>query len=75
MFKQVLRLPLWLGELVTGSKSFEANPLIGSRRLNRCGLHVARVTLAHGIMRLRMAMLVPVKRPRSTRSINAGWLR
>jgi len=57
MFKQVLRLPLWLGELVTGSKSFEANPLIGSRRLNRCGLHVARVTLAHGIMRLRMAML------------------
>ncbi|NWN82909.1 MAG: phytanoyl-CoA dioxygenase family protein [Halomonas sp.] len=57
MLKQVLRYPLWLGELLTGSKSFVANPLIGSRRLNRWGLHVARVVLAHGVMRLRMGVL------------------
>lgn len=57
MLKQALRCPLWLGELFTGSKSFAANPLIGSRRLNRWGLHVARISLAQGAMRLRMAML------------------
>ncbi|GED23420.1 phytanoyl-CoA dioxygenase family protein [Halomonas halmophila] len=57
MFKQITRLPVWLAELFTGTKSFVANPLIGSRRLNRWGLHVGRVALAHGVMRLRMGML------------------
>lgn len=57
MFKRIVRLPLWLAELFTGTKSFVANPLIGSRWLNRCGLHVGRVALAHGVMRLRMALL------------------
>ncbi|MDL4862177.1 phytanoyl-CoA dioxygenase family protein [Halomonas elongata] len=57
MLKRVARLPLWLAELFSGTKSFVANPLIGSRRLNHWGLHVGRVALAHGVMRLRMAML------------------
>lgn len=39
--------PLWIAQLPTASKSFERNPLIGSRLLNRLGLHAARVGLAH----------------------------
>lgn len=42
----LLRIPVWLAALGTGAKSFTANPIIGSRRLNRRGLHVARVRLA-----------------------------
>lgn len=57
MFKRITRMFWWLAELFTGAKSFAANPIIGSRRLNRWGLHVGRVALAYGVMRLRMAML------------------
>jgi hypothetical protein len=39
--------PLWVAQLATGAKSFIDNPLIGSRRLNKAGLHVARLKLAH----------------------------
>ena len=39
-------VPLWAAQLVTGSKSFERNRLIGSRWLNEHGLHAARVSLA-----------------------------
>lgn len=48
------RMPLWVAAIFTGSKSFVANPIIGSRRLNKLGLHVARVYLANKIMRFRM---------------------
>jgi hypothetical protein len=44
--------PIWIAQLPTGTKSFERNPIIGSRRLNEWGLHVSRVALAH---RLAMA--------------------
>lgn len=54
---RLLLLPWWALQLPTQAKSFSRNPLIGSRRLNRCGLHVARMVVAHGIMRLRMALL------------------
>ncbi|HVB15743.1 MAG TPA: phytanoyl-CoA dioxygenase family protein [Stellaceae bacterium] len=53
--------PLWAAQLLTGSKSFERNPLIGSRRLNRYGLHMARISLAHRVAdarRRRLAGLV-----------------
>src|SRR5690349_7643966 len=53
--------PVWLGQLATGTKSFERNPVIGSRRLNERGLHAARVALAHrlaGARRRRLARLV-----------------
>ncbi len=43
--------PLWLAQLSTGTKSFERNPIIGSRRLNEWGLHAARVALAHRLAR------------------------
>ena len=47
---------LWFVQLFTQAKSFSANPLIGNRWLNICGLHVARMVLAHGVMRLRMLL-------------------
>ena len=53
--------PWWFGQLFTGAKSFEGNLLIGSRRLNRFGLHVARVAVAHrlaGDRRRRLARLI-----------------
>jgi hypothetical protein len=54
-------VPLWTAQLFTGTKSFERNRLIGNRRLNEYGLHVARVGLAHRIAasrRNRLAGLV-----------------
>ncbi|MCB8889559.1 phytanoyl-CoA dioxygenase family protein [Vreelandella malpeensis] len=53
------RYLVWGGEVFTGSKSFKANPILGSARLNRWGLHAARVRLAYWMTRLRMAMLAP----------------
>jgi hypothetical protein len=56
----VLMTPLWLLQLLHVSKSFERNPIIGSRLLNRLGLHALRVLLAHGITRLRGLLLMPL---------------
>jgi hypothetical protein len=50
-------LPVWTAQLLSGTKSFERNRLIGSRRLNERGLHVARVTLAHRIAAARRRRL------------------
>ena len=56
------RAPLWLLALATGAKSFVDNPIIGSERLNRRGLHTARLTLAHRLAwwrRKRLESAVP----------------
>jgi hypothetical protein len=56
------RAPLWLLELATGYKSFADNPILGSPRLNRAGLHANRVKLAHRLAwarRRRLAAAVP----------------
>jgi hypothetical protein len=56
------RAPLWLAAVATGAKSFVDNPLLGSRLLNRHGLHVGRVRLAHwlaGRRRRRLASTLP----------------
>lgn len=53
--------PWWALQLATGAKSFIDNPLIGSRRLNQAGLHVARLRLAHAMAwsrRRRLARLI-----------------
>jgi hypothetical protein len=60
MLSQLRRLamtPLWVAQLATGTKSFERNPVIGSRRLNEWGLHAARVSLAHGLATARRRKL------------------
>ena len=56
------RAPLWTLALATGAKSFADNPIIGSEWLNRRGLHVARLKLAHRLAwwrRRRLASTVP----------------
>ena len=53
------RGPLWLLALGTGAKSFADNPILGSERLNRLGLHVARLKLAHRLARARRRRLAP----------------
>jgi len=50
-------IPLWISQLPTGTKSFERNPIIGSRRLNEWGLHAGRVALAHRLARARRRRL------------------
>jgi hypothetical protein len=50
-------LPLHAMALATGAKSFEKNPLIGSERLNRAGLHIARRNLAQRLGERRRAAL------------------
>ena len=60
--RQWWRLPFWLLALPTGAKSFADNPIIGSSRLNRLGLHAARVRLAHAMAssrRRRLAASLP----------------
>lgn len=53
----MLRAPLWALQLATGAKSFADNPFIGSRRLNRMGLHRARVRLAWRMAQMRRRRL------------------
>lgn len=59
---RALLTPWWAAQLLTGAKSFVDNPLIGSDRLNRAGLHRARVVLANRMAqkrRERLARHVP----------------
>jgi len=59
---QWLRLPFSFLALFTGAKSFCDNPVLGSRRLNRAGLHVFRLRAAHafaGWRRAQLAHLLP----------------
>lgn len=56
------RLPFWTLALFTGAKSFVDNPVLGSRRLNRAGLHLWRMRAAHWLAwrrRARLARLIP----------------
>jgi len=57
---QIATAPLWALQLLSGAKSFRANRLIGSRKLNRLGLHVARKTAAHGVTAIRRWALAPL---------------
>lgn len=57
----LVRYPLWTLALASGAKSFRDNKVIGSPALNRMGLHVARIRLAHALAwqrRSRLAHLV-----------------
>jgi hypothetical protein len=44
-----LLLPLWAGAILTSRKGFGRNPVLGSERLNRRGLHVWRMSAAHAM--------------------------
>ncbi|MCJ2067501.1 phytanoyl-CoA dioxygenase family protein, partial [Methylobacterium sp. J-030] len=56
-FGRVAAAPLWVAQLATGAKSFVDNPILGSERLNRAGLHTLRVRLAHAMAGLRRRQL------------------
>jgi hypothetical protein len=53
-----LLAPWHVAALATGAKSFRDNPVIGSPALNRAGLHVARVRLAHRMAEWRRRQLL-----------------
>src|SRR6266566_2665629 len=53
-----LLAPLHVAALASGAKSFRDNPVIGSPRLNRAGLHVARMRLAERLVAWRRERLV-----------------
>lgn len=58
------RAPIWALALFTGAKSFADNPILGSRRLNRAGLHLFRLKAAHalaGYRRARLARHIPAR--------------
>jgi hypothetical protein len=60
MFSEMRRAamtPVWIAQLATGTKSFERNGVIGSRRLNEWGLHAARVGLAYRLAQARRRKL------------------
>ncbi|KRB82437.1 phytanoyl-CoA dioxygenase [Sphingomonas sp. Root710] len=50
---RTLLAPWWAAQLLTGAKSFLDNPMIGSDRLNRRGLHAGRVRLASAMAERR----------------------
>jgi len=57
-----IRLPFAFLAIFTGAKAFCDNPLLGSRRLNRMGLHVWRLKAAHSLAiwrRARLSHLLP----------------
>ena len=56
-FTRWWRAPFWLVALFTGAKSFADNPLLGSVRLNRAGLHLKRKQWAHKLAQRRRARL------------------
>jgi hypothetical protein len=61
---QAAMTPFWVAQLATGTKSFERNHVIGSRRLNEWGLHTRRVALAHQLAsarRRKLADLISVQ--------------
>ncbi len=50
-------MPVWTLQLASSAKSFLDHPLIGSRRLNQRGLHLARVKIADKLCRFRRRRL------------------
>jgi hypothetical protein len=52
-----VKAPLWSLSVLTGAKSFVGNPIIGSERLNRLGLHEARMRAAERLARHRRQVL------------------
>jgi hypothetical protein len=58
--KKLFKLPYWLLLVFSWEKSFRNNPIIGNYWLNRCGLHVARLVVAHLLFRFRLMLLSPL---------------
>ncbi|OYX65266.1 MAG: phytanoyl-CoA dioxygenase [Sphingomonadales bacterium 32-64-17] len=61
--KAIALAPIHVVQLATSAKSFLDHPLIGSQRLNRLGLHRARVRIADRLCRWRRRRLARHVRP------------
>lgn len=61
----VVLAPIYVLQLATSAKSFLDNPIIGSPRLNRRGLHIARIRVANGLCAWR--------RRRLAHRVRADW--
>ena len=60
--RQAAMLPWYAAQLFTGTKSFEQNPVIASRRMNQWGLHAARVRHAYRLAlarRRKLTRMIP----------------
>ncbi len=57
LLRDLLKLPFHILSVGSQAKSFQTNPVIGNRWLNRAGLHVLRLILAHAVMRLRRFLI------------------
>lgn len=57
---KALLAPVWFGQVFGMSKSFRDNPILGSRTLNRLGLHASRLVAAHALDRVRTLLLSPL---------------
>jgi hypothetical protein len=56
-WRRLLLIPLYALAVASSAKSFKDNPVIGSPRLNRLGLHVARRRIAAPLGRYRRSRL------------------
>jgi len=56
-WRSLLLIPLYALAVATSAKSFKDNPVIGSERLNRMGLHIARRRIAAPLGRFRRRQL------------------
>jgi len=52
--------PIWVLQIFTQAKSFLNNPILGSRTLNRLGLHVFRISAAHCFAGFRRFLISPL---------------
>lgn len=68
--RQALLMPFWLAQVLTQEKFFARNPVIGSRRLNECGLHTARVALAYRLAEWRRRRLARLISPEDRRRLD-----
>jgi hypothetical protein len=58
-----LLAPVWLVQVFSARKGFSLNPILGSVRLNRRGLHAWRARLAHRLAARRRARLARLLTP------------
>ena len=68
--KNIALLPIHAAAVGTAIKSFKSNPILGSPRLNRMGLHVKRVSLAEKLSIRRQAGLARLITDEQAQTIN-----
>ncbi len=61
--QQIVQLPIAAAGVLSADKNFGRNPILGSERLNKAGLHRWRVAAAHKASERRRSALAPMLRP------------